>query len=174
MTQPNPNDIPAQVASIVAELRDKPGALLPILHAIQDRLGHIPASAIPIIAEALHQTRAEIHGVISFYHEFRTQPPGRHVMQLCRAEACQAHGSRELEAHAKQRLGIDYHHTTPDGEVTLEPVYCLGNCATGPSMRIGDRIHGRVTPTKLDKVLDQLSTVPLNIEPLAQEPPHHD
>lgn len=144
-------------------LKHKPGALLPILHAIQDRCGYVPREAVPLIAESLQLTRAEVHGVISFYHHFRTTPPGRHVLQICRAEACQARGSRALESHAREALGVDYHQTTADREVTLEPVYCLGNCACGPSLRIGERIHGRVTPEKFDRLVDELSVQVLEV-----------
>jgi len=141
---------------------------LPILHRVRDTLGHIPADAVPVIAEGLQITRAEVHGVISFYHDFNTHPIGNHRLQICRAEACQARGSRALEEHARARLGIDYHQTTPDGEFTLEPVYCLGNCATGPSVRIGNHIHGRVGTERFDTIIDRAITVPLNPEPLTE------
>ncbi|GAB2720739.1 formate dehydrogenase subunit gamma [Halomonas garicola] len=144
-------------------LKHKPGALLPILHAIQDRFGFIPREAVPIIADTLGQTRAEVHGVISFYHHFRATPPGNHVLQVCRAEACQAVGSRTLEAHAKARLGVDYHQTTADREITLEAVYCLGNCACGPSLRLDDSVYGRVTPESFDALVDELRTQPLEV-----------
>ncbi|WP_447956603.1 formate dehydrogenase subunit gamma [Vreelandella sp. EE7] len=152
--------------SIQAEidaLKHTPGALLPILHALQDRFGFIPNDAVPLIADSLQQTRAEVHGVISFYHHFRTTPPGRHVVQICRAEACQSVGARTLEAHAKTRLGVDYHQTTPDQEITLEAVYCLGNCACGPSVRVDDQVRGRVTPEAFDELLDELQTRPLEV-----------
>ncbi|SDL60435.1 formate dehydrogenase subunit gamma [Modicisalibacter muralis] len=139
-------------------LRSLPGALLPILHAIQNRFGHVPTEAVPLIAESLRQSRAEVHGVISFYHHFRSTPPGNHTLRICRAEACQARGSRALEAHAKARLGIDYHRTTADRELSLEPVYCLGNCACGPSIQVGDRVLGRVTADKFDRLVDELKT----------------
>lgn len=154
---------PEAIQAEVDALKHKPGALLPILHALQDRIGFIPEAAVPIIADALHQTRAEVHGVISFYHHFRTTPPGRHVVQICRAEACQSVGARQLEAHAKARLGIDYHQTTSDREITLEAVYCLGNCACGPSIRVGDNIRGRVTPEAFDELIDELQTRPLEV-----------
>lgn len=152
------------VSTIVDQLKSKSGALLPILHGIQDRLGYIPSEAVPLIAEALQQTGAEIHGVISFYHQFRTSPPGRHQLQICRAEACQARGARALEAHAKARLGIGYHQTSPDREFSLEPVYCLGNCACGPSVRVGDEIVGRVDAARFDQLVDELTTVPLEVK----------
>ncbi|MCW4150663.1 formate dehydrogenase subunit gamma [Halomonas sp. 18H] len=154
---------PQAIQAEVDALKHKPGALLPILHALQDRIGFIPESAVPIIADALHQTRAEVHGVISFYHHFRTTPPGRHVVQICRAEACQSVGARQLEAHAKARLGVDYHQTTADREITLEAVYCLGNCACGPSIRVDDSIRGRVTPDAFDELIDELQTRPLEV-----------
>jgi formate dehydrogenase subunit gamma len=154
---------PQAIQAEVDALKHKPGALLPILHALQNRFGFIPEAAVPIIAEALNQTRAEVHGVISFYHHFRTTPPGRHVVQICRAEACQAVGARQLEAHAKTRLGVDYHQTTGDREITLEAVYCLGNCACGPSIRVDDSVRGRVTPEVFDALLDELQTRPLEI-----------
>ncbi|MBS3669601.1 formate dehydrogenase subunit gamma [Vreelandella boliviensis] len=154
---------PQAIQAEVDALKHKPGALLPILHALQDRIGFIPEAAVPIIADALHQTRAEVHGVISFYHHFRTTPPGRHVVQICRAEACQSVGARQLEAHAKARLGVDYHQTTADREITLEAVYCLGNCACGPSIRVDDSIRGRVTPEAFDELMDELQTRPLEV-----------
>lgn len=154
---------PQAVQEVIASLQHKPGALLPILHAIQNSQGYIPAESLPMIATALHQTRAEIHGVITFYHHFRMTPPGRHSLEVCRAEACQARGSRALEAHVKAKLGIDYHNTTTDREFSLEPVYCLGNCACGPSIRVGDDIVGRVTPDKFDQLVDELTTVALEI-----------
>lgn len=154
---------PQAIQAEVDALKHKPGALLPILHALQDRIGFIPEAAVPIIADALHQTRAEVHGVISFYHHFRTTPPGRHVVQICRAEACQSVGARQLEAHAKARLGVDYHQTTADREITLEAIYCLGNCACGPSIRVDDSIRGRVTPEAFDELMDELQTRPLEV-----------
>lgn len=158
-----PSDEKAQIARIIDELKDKPGAMLPILHGIQARIGYIPETAVTLIAEALRQTRAEVHGVISFYHHFRTHPAGAHILYVCRAEACQAMGARQLENHIKDRLGVDFHQTTADGEFTLEPVYCLGNCACGPSLRVDDRIHGRVTTARFDSLADELTTRPLEL-----------
>jgi formate dehydrogenase subunit gamma len=151
---PMPPAVHAQVVAAVERLRDLPGALLPILHAIQDALGHVPAGAVPIIAQGLNLSRAEVHGVISFYHHFRSEPPGRHVLQLCRAEACQAMGARELERHLRQRLRIDFHETTADGALTLEPVYCLGNCACAPSVMLDGEVHGRLGAAAVDQLLD--------------------
>ncbi|MEQ8802652.1 formate dehydrogenase subunit gamma [Haliea sp.] len=149
---------PGVIEAAISTHRHRPGALLPILHAIQDGLGYIPAEAIAAVAEALNQSRAEIAGVLSFYHHFRSTPPGSAVVQICRAEACQAVGGRDLERHAKQRLGIGYHATTGDARISLEPVYCLGNCACGPSVRIGDAVHGRVSETVFDALVDELSS----------------
>jgi len=143
----------AVVAEAIEALRKEDGALLPILHEIQDRLGHVPRESLPVIAGALNLSRAEVHGVVTFYHHFRETPPGRRVVQVCRAEACQAVGADALVEHAKRTLGIDFHETTSDGEVTLEAVYCLGNCAVGPSMMIGDDLHGRVTPQRFDALV---------------------
>jgi len=133
------------VESAIESHRGKIGALLPVLHSIQDKLGHIPPESIPMIGRAMNLSRAEVHGVMSFYHDFRSEPAGEHILHLCRAEACQAMGSRELEDHVKERLGIDYGETTSDGLFTLEPVYCLGNCACSPSLRVNDDLHARVT-----------------------------
>ncbi|HLV76801.1 MAG TPA: formate dehydrogenase subunit gamma [Marinobacter sp.] len=155
---------PDMIREEVARLRHKPGALLPILHAVQDRIGYIPEGAVPIIAEALQQTRADVHGVISFYHHFRTRPTGSHVVQVCRAEACQARGARALEDYIHNRLGVGYHRTSADNEFTLEPVYCLGNCACGPSIRVDDTVHGRMSPQKFDQLADKLTTTVLELQ----------
>lgn len=142
------------VMEILERLKSEPGALLPILHAIQDSLGYVPPESVPMIAKELNLSRADVHGVISFYHYFRETPPGRRTVYICRAEACQALGSDELESHAKQRLGIDYHENTADGAFSLEPVYCLGNCACSPSVMIDKDIYGRVTPERFDAIID--------------------
>ncbi|WP_227712488.1 formate dehydrogenase subunit gamma [Marinobacter zhanjiangensis] len=163
-TMPSAGDwTPDMIRGAVDSLKHKPGPLLPILHAVQNRVGYIPEGAVAIIAEALQQTRAEVHGVISFYHHFRTHPVGSKVIHVCRAEACQAMGGRALEDHIKARLGVDYHGTTADNEFTLEPVYCLGNCACAPSIRVNDDIHGRITPQKFDRLADRLTTSTLEI-----------
>jgi formate dehydrogenase subunit gamma len=146
------------ISALVGQYTQLPGALLPLLHAIQSDLGYVPDSAVPIIAKGLNLSRAEVHGVISFYHDFKTTPVGRHTVQVCRAEACQSMGSRQLEAHAKQTLGIDYGETTADGAVTLEPVYCLGNCACSPSVRIDDAIYARVDTDLFDDLMSGLLT----------------
>jgi len=131
----------------------QPGPLLEILHAVQDALGHVPAAAVPLIADALNLSRAEVHGVVSFYHHFRGEQPGTTVVRLCRAEACQAMNARVLEAHATRRLGVRCGETTPDGRITLEAVYCLGNCACAPSMMVNGELHGRVTPSRFDEIV---------------------
>lgn len=144
------------IRRIVEHHRALPGAMLPILHAIQERLGWVPDEAVPVIAEALKRSRAEVHGVVSFYPHFRTQPPGRHVVQICRAESCRAMGAEALEAHARSRLGIDFDRTTDDGAVTLEAVYCLGNCACSPAIRVDDEIVGRVDGARFDALIAEL------------------
>ena len=147
---------PEQQRAVQAALdtnRGAAGALLPIMHAVQDALGYVPENAIPMIAQDLNLSRAEVHGMLSFYHYFRTEPGGRHVIYLCRAEACQSMGARELEAAVKNRLGIGFHETTPDGAFTLEPVYCLGNCACAPSVLVDKTLHGRVDAERFDALL---------------------
>ncbi|MEY3910172.1 MAG: formate dehydrogenase gamma subunit [Pseudomonadota bacterium] len=135
-----------------------PGALLPLLHAVQDSLGYIPEEAYPNIASALSLSVAEVHGVVTFYHHFRTHQPGRHILQVCRAESCQAMGSEVLEAHIKNKLGIEFHETTPDGAITLEPIYCLGNCACSPSVMINEEVYGRVDSKKIDQLISDLKS----------------
>jgi formate dehydrogenase subunit gamma len=137
----------------IDKYRTTPGGLLPLLHAIQDDIGYIPEESYSPISKALNLSIAEIHGVVTFYHHFHTQPPGRHVLQICRAESCQAMGSAELEACAKSRLQIDYHETSADLAVTLEPVYCLGNCSLSPSVMLDEKVYGRVSPEKLNSLI---------------------
>lgn len=127
--------------------------MLPILHSIQAEFGYIPETAVPIVAKALNQTAAEVHGVISFYHDFRSAPAGRHVVKICRAEACQAVGANALADTAKARLGVDWHGTTKGGEVTLEPVYCLGLCACAPAAMVDGAVIGRVDEARLEAVI---------------------
>lgn len=143
----------AVVRDIVSRLAGEPGALLPILHAVQDALGHVPAAVVPDIAHALNLTRAEVHGVVTYYHHFRSQPPGRCVVQVCRAEACQAMGAEALWAHVQQRLGCAGHATSADGAWSLEPVYCLGLCASSPAVVVGDELHARMTPQRFDEIV---------------------
>ncbi len=155
---------PELIRQEISVLKHKPGALLPILHAIQNRVGYIPKAAVPIIAQELQQTRADVHGVISFYHYFRTQPAGSHIVEVCRAEACQAQGGRALERHIQAALGVGYHHTTADYEFTLEPVYCLGNCACGPSISVNSKVYGRMNPQKFDQLTEQLTTAVIQLK----------
>jgi formate dehydrogenase subunit gamma len=145
----------AEVLERCRRVKSLDGALLPILHGIQDALGYIPEDAVPLIAAELNLSRAEVHGVISFYHYFRHERPGRHRVHLCRAEACQSVGAAALEAHAKQSLGIDFHQTTADGAISLEPVYCLGNCSLGPSVMVDQQLQGRVSPQRFDELMAQ-------------------
>lgn len=140
-------------AEIIAELSGNEGATLVILHAIQEAFGYVPQPVIPMIAEALNLSRAEVHGVFTFYHDFRAEPAGRHVLKLCRAEACQAAGGDALAARAEQKLGISVGNTTPDGAVTLEPIYCLGLCATAPSAMLDGRVVGRLDAPRLDALV---------------------
>lgn len=144
------------VDRVLADLRTVPGGLLPILHAIQEELGYIPPEAVPAIAEGLNLSRAEVHGVISFYHDFRSAPPGRHMVHICRAESCQALGADALLAHARERLGVELHGTSADGAVTLEPIYCLGNCALSPAVMVNRHVHGRVSRERMDTILTAL------------------
>lgn len=147
-------EILAAVAAALDANRTRAGALLPVLHAIQDRLGWVPPPAVALVARELDLSRAEVHGVVSFYRHFRTHEPGRHVVRICRAEACQALGARTLEAHAKRALGIGFDQTTTDGAITLEAVYCLGNCGCGPSVLVdADELHARVTPDAFDAIV---------------------
>lgn len=149
----DPTQLDAVDAAIAAH-RDRPGALLPILHAVQDALGFVPRGAVAPVAAALNLSRADVHGVIGFYHDFRDRPAGRHVIRLCRAEACQSMGARGLEAHARAALGLpDGDGDTADGRFTLEPAYCLGNCALSPALLLDGQLHGRVTPQRFDELL---------------------
>lgn len=129
------------------------GRMIPILHALQEAFGYVDEAAVPLIAQALNLSRAEVHGVVSFYHDFRSAPAGRHALKLCRAEACQSVGCDALHEKLLKRLGLDWGATTPDGALTIEPVYCLGLCATGPSAMIDGRPVGRLTETRLDKLV---------------------
>lgn len=147
-------EITGQVMQLIAELKGLEGPLLPILHAVQRQFGHVPNESLPIIAEALNLSRAEVHGVVSFYHDFRDAPAGRHVLKICRSEACQSMGAEALVDKIRQHLKIDWHQTTPDGAVTLEPVYCLGLCACSPAAMLDDELVGRADAAQL---LDMLA-----------------
>jgi formate dehydrogenase subunit gamma len=148
---------PRLIDEIVADLADQPGALMPVLHAVNDRVGYIPAEAVPAIARALNLSRAEVHGVISFYHDFRTRPGGRKIIRVCRAESCQAMGAVALADHIQARLGIRFGETSGNGDFTLEPVYCLGNCACSPAIVVGNDLYGRVDPQRFDEILSSVA-----------------
>jgi len=142
--------------TIIAAKQSMPGALLPILHALQEEFGYIDHDAEPLIADILNITRAEVHGVVTFYHDFRHAPPARHVLKLCRAEACQSTGGDALAAHAEATVGVAIGNTTADGGVSLEPVYCLGLCAVAPSAMLDGRVIGRLDENKLDALLAEI------------------
>lgn len=144
------------IDNTIATLKDQQGALLPILHGLQDALGYIPPQSVPQIAVALNLSRAEVHGVISFYHYFRDTPPGKHTIHVCRAESCQAMGGKTLESHIKNQLHIDYHQTTEEGLVSLEPVYCLGLCARSPAIQIDKNVYSQMTDEKFDQLIQTL------------------
>lgn len=145
-----------RVADILTAHSGMEGALLPILHAVQAEFGHVPQQALPQIAKALNISRAEAHGVMSFYHDFREKPAGQHIVKLCRAEACQAMGADRVAAHAQQELGLDWHGTTADGKITLEPVFCLGLCACGPAAIVDGKLIGRVDEAKISQIIGGL------------------
>jgi formate dehydrogenase subunit gamma len=145
----------AAVRRIVADLKGRPGPLLEILHAIQAEIGFVPEAAVAVVADGLNLTRADVHGVVTFYHFFRHSRPGVHTVSICQAESCQSMGAQALTAHAKRTLGVDFNATTPNGRFTLEPIYCLGNCACSPAVMIDGRLHGRVTPERFDALIAQ-------------------
>ncbi len=142
-----------RAAEIIAAHKGGEGATLPVLHALQHAFGFIPREAVPMVAQALNLSRAEIHGVVTFYHDFRDTPPGQHVLKLCRAEACQSLGADALAQAARERLGLDWGETTPDGRLTLEPVFCLGLCASAPAAMLDDRVVGRLDAKRLDDLV---------------------
>ncbi|MDC1173211.1 formate dehydrogenase subunit gamma [Methylophilaceae bacterium] len=142
-----------KIEQYVSAYKDTPGALLPLMHAIQDDLGYVPEDSYVIISKAYNLSIAEIHGFVTFYHHFRTHPTGKNVLQVCRAESCQAMGGEEIEMYCKDTLGIDYHQTTDDNLITLEPIYCLGNCACSPAVMINDNVIGRVSKKKIDNII---------------------
>jgi formate dehydrogenase subunit gamma len=142
---------------IIAERAAIEGASLPILHALQAVFGCVPLEAEPLVASALNISRAEVHGIVTFYHEFRRTAPGRHVLHVCRAEACQAVGADAVSAHMRSALAVDWHGTTADGSVTLEPVFCLGLCAAGPAALLDGHPVGRLNAARVDRILETLS-----------------
>ncbi len=145
-----------RVLEIVDRFKETEGPLLPILHDIQEDFGYVPGEALPLIAGRLNISRAEVHGVVTFYHDFREKPAGRHVLKLCRAEACQSMGGDALSERARKALGVDWHGTTADGAVTVEPVYCLGLCACAPSAMLDGEVVGRLDEERLDELLAQV------------------
>lgn len=148
------SDMLSEIDKVIGSFAARQENLLPMLHGIQDALGFVPPTSVPMIAEALNLSRAEVHGVISFYHHFRSAKPGLHVLKLCRAEACQAMGSRTIEAHVRARLDMGFNETSDDGAITLEAVYCLGNCACAPSAMLDDQVHGRLSIATIDRLID--------------------
>ena len=145
-----------KITQIISRHESMKGALLTLLHAIQDEVGYIPPESVGDIAKSQNLSRAEVHGVITYYHFFRQEPAGKHIVQVCRAEACQACGADELMAFAENILGCQSHETTKNGQVTLEPVYCLGMCASSPAVQVGDQIHARMNEDKLKKILEKV------------------
>jgi len=143
--------------AIIAAEAGRPGAALPILHALQGVFGCVPLAAEPLVASVLNITRAEVHGIVTFYHEFRRMPPGRHVLHVCRAEACQSVGAEAVADHLRAALDVDWHETTRDGAVTLEPVFCLGLCACGPSALLDGQPVGRLDAARVDRMLEMLA-----------------
>lgn len=141
-------------ASIIAAYAGRETGLMPLLHAVQEAFGYIPRAAVPMIAQALNLSRAEVHGTISFYHDFRREPPGRHILRLCRAEACQSLGADHLATQVQEKLGIGWREATPDGAVTLEPVFCLGLCAVGPSGMLDETPIARLDPEAVTEALE--------------------
>lgn len=151
----NTADIENIARAIAADYGNRPDGLIEILHRVQEAVGHVPEEAARVLADALNLSRAEVHGVITFYHDFRREPAGRHVLKLCRAEACQSMGSDALMADVEQRLGVTCGHTTTDGNVTLEPAYCLGLCATAPSGMFDGRVVGRLNAERVARLLHE-------------------
>lgn len=154
--QPASTEIASRTAAIIQEMRGLEGPLLPILRGIQEEFGHVPQDSLPVIAEALNISRAEVYGVVSFYHDYRRHPAGRHVLKLCQAESCQSMGSDAVAAKIKQLLGIGFHETTRDGSVTLEPVYCLGLCACSPSAMLDGEVIGRLDDEKIEEIVAEV------------------
>ncbi|WP_108502315.1 formate dehydrogenase subunit gamma [Paracoccus indicus] len=147
---------PDDIRDLVTPLVGLEGPLLPMLHAIQAEWGHVPQAAVPVLADLLNLGVAEVHGVVSFYHDFRKEPAGRHMLKICRAEACQSVGGNAMAQRMLDRLGVDWHGTTRDGAVTVEPVYCLGMCACGPAVMLDDRVIGRVDEARMERLMTQV------------------
>ena len=149
------DDMGVRTLEIVNEKKSLEGPLLPILLAVQEEFGHVPEAVLPLIARELNLSRAEVHGVVTFYHEFRDHPSGKHVVRICRAEACQSVGGRDIADHALKTLGLDWHGTTPDGRVTLEPVYCLGLCSCAPSAMLDGEVYGRLDAAAAAELVEE-------------------
>ncbi|MEO1910290.1 MAG: formate dehydrogenase subunit gamma [Paracoccus sp. (in: a-proteobacteria)] len=147
---------PDDIRDLVSPLLTLEGPLLPMLHAIQAEWGHVPQAAVPVLADLLNLGVAEVHGVITFYHDFRDHPAGRHILKICRAEACQSVGGAAMAQRMLDRLGVDWHGTTRDGGITVEPVYCLGMCACGPAAMLDGRVIGRIDDARLDRLMTQV------------------
>jgi formate dehydrogenase subunit gamma len=154
--QPASTEIASRTLAIIEDMKDFEGPLLPILHGIQHEFGYVPREALPVIADELNLSRAEVHGVVTFYHDYRSHPAGRHVLKLCQAESCQSMGSDAVAAKLKQLLGIDFHETTKDGAVTLEPVYCLGLCACSPAAMLDGVVIGRLDAERIDEIVAEV------------------
>lgn len=154
-----PDDFVQRLDALIEAHRMQPGALLPLLHAVQEAFTYVPPEAVPAIAKGLNLSRAEVHGVVTYYHFFRQQAPGRHVVQVCQAEACQSCGAGEVMRATQEAAGCASHTTRADGAITVEPVYCLGLCASGPAVQVGERLHGRMTPTRMSALIQSLEGV---------------
>ncbi len=148
--------IASRATAIIDEMKALEGPLLPILHEIQEEFGHVPAETLPIIAAALNISNAEVHGVVTFYHDYRNHPAGRHVLKVCRAEACQSMGGDAIAAQISQALGIGFHETAKDNSVTLEPVYCLGLCTCAPAAMLDGEVIGRLDADKIDEIVQEV------------------
>ena len=155
-TQRQPVDIAGRTAAVVAAHLGLEGPLLPILHGLQAEFGFVPTDSLPVIADALNISKAEVHGVVTFYHDYRSQPAGRHVLKICRAEACQSMDGEAMAARVQQLLGIGFHETAADGSVTLEPVYCLGLCACAPAAMLDGDVIGRLDADRLDEIVAEI------------------
>jgi len=157
-TAPTAAQLPAEIKamSICAAHGNRPDELLEILHALQHDIGFVPEPALPVIAKALNLSRAEVHGVVTFYHDFKREPQGKHTIKICRAESCQAMNAEALCVHAEKKLGTGLGTTTTDGRYTVEAVYCLGNCALSPAIMIGEDLYGKVDPQRFDAILAKL------------------
>jgi formate dehydrogenase subunit gamma len=151
-------EISTRTLAVVEEWSDVEGPLLPILHGVQKEFGYVPSEALPVIAKALNLTRADVYGVVSFYHDFRDQPAGRHVLKVCRAESCQAMGGDAVADRLRSVLGVDWHETSKDGAVTLEPVYCLGLCACSPTAMLDGEVIGRLDEEKIGEIAAEVRT----------------